>query len=62
LDAIKDLHDIVVKQEQVNSNANKVSRNELYRSRDQSGLCGREFYLQLAQGVEINDRIEVSGQ
>ena len=62
LDAIQDRHGIVVKQEEKNSNANRISRSELYRLRDQSGLSRRQFYLQIVQDVEINDRVEVDGQ
>jgi 8-oxo-dGTP diphosphatase len=62
LDAIQDRHGIVVKQEQANPSANKISRSDLYQLRDQSGLSRRQFYLQLVQAVEINDKVEVDAQ
>jgi 8-oxo-dGTP diphosphatase len=62
LDAIQDRHAIVVRQEERNSNPNRISRSELYQLRDQSGLSRREFYLQFVQDVEIDDIMEVDGQ
>jgi ADP-ribose pyrophosphatase YjhB (NUDIX family) len=62
LDAIQDRQGIVVKQDEKNSNANRISRSDLYRLRDQSGLSRREFYLQLVQDVKIDDIVEVDGQ
>ncbi len=62
LDAVHNRHDIVVKQEEKNSSAKRISRSELYQLRDRSGLSRREFYLQVVRDVEIDDRIEVDGQ
>jgi ADP-ribose pyrophosphatase YjhB (NUDIX family) len=62
LDAIQNRHGIVVRQVEKNSSTNRISRSELYQLRDQSGLSRREFYLQVVQGVEIDDTIEVDGQ
>jgi ADP-ribose pyrophosphatase YjhB (NUDIX family) len=59
LDAIQNRQGIVVRQEERNSHPNRISRSELYRLRDQSGLSRREFYLQAVQDVEINDIVEV---
>jgi ADP-ribose pyrophosphatase YjhB (NUDIX family) len=62
LDAIQNRQGIAVRQEERNSHANRISRSELYRLRDQSGLSRREFYLQAVRDVEIEDIIEVDGQ
>jgi hypothetical protein len=39
--------------------AGKVKKNELYELRDRSGLPRQEFYLQLLEGAEIKESVEV---
>jgi ADP-ribose pyrophosphatase YjhB (NUDIX family) len=60
-DAIEGASGIVVLQEiQAPNMPGKITREELYKRRDQSGLSRQEFYLQMVDGAELKEVIEVN--
>jgi ADP-ribose pyrophosphatase YjhB (NUDIX family) len=59
-DAIEGASGIFVSQEIKAPNMpRKITREELYKRRDQSGLSRQEFYLQMVDGAELKEVIEV---
>ena len=59
-DAMEGATGIAVRQEiQALHTSNKIARKELYERRDQSGLSRREFYLQMIEGAELREILEV---
>ena len=60
-DAVHNVSGIAMKQELNLSNANTLSRKELYEMRDKSGLSRQGFYLRRIAQAEIREIIEVGG-
>ena len=59
-DAVEGATGIVVLQELHAPNmSNKITRKELYERRDKSGLARQEFYLQMIEGAELKEIVEV---
>ena len=59
-DALEGVAGIVVLQEIHAPNmTKKIARKELYERRDKSGLSRQAFYLQMIEGAELNEIIEV---
>jgi ADP-ribose pyrophosphatase YjhB (NUDIX family) len=59
-DAIEGLTGVAVLQEfQLPTLADKITRQELYELRDRSGLSRQEFYLQMVEGTELKETLEV---
>jgi ADP-ribose pyrophosphatase YjhB (NUDIX family) len=62
-DAMEGAAGIVVLQEiQAPHMFNTVARRELYERRDNSGLSRQEFYLQMIEGAELKETIEVGNR
>jgi ADP-ribose pyrophosphatase YjhB (NUDIX family) len=59
-DAIEGATGIVVLQEILAPNmSGKITRKQLYERRDQSGLSRQEFYLQMIDGADMKEIVEV---
>lgn len=59
-DAIDGATGIVVLQEiQAPNMSNKITRKELYERRDTSGLSRQAFYLQMIEGADLKEMVEV---
>lgn len=59
-DAVEGASGIVVLQEiQAPNISKKITREELYERRDKSGLSRQAFYLQMIEGAELNEIVEV---
>jgi hypothetical protein len=62
-DAIEGAAGLVVRQEIRSANLpEQISKEELYRLRDRSGLPRQAFYLQMFASAEIKEVVEVGGQ
>jgi hypothetical protein len=61
-DAVTGASGVVVLQE-INFPAmpDKITRKELYKLRDQSGLSRQEFYLRMVENAAIKEVVEVNG-
>jgi ADP-ribose pyrophosphatase YjhB (NUDIX family) len=62
-DAIEGAAGLVVRQEIRSPNLpEQITKEELYRLRDRSGLPRQTFYLQMFERAEIKEVVEVAGQ
>ena len=62
-DAIEGAKGVVVLQEyRFPAMPEKITRNELYKLRETSGLSRQEFYLSMIENMEANEIVEVSGK
>ncbi len=61
-DAISGVTGLTVLQEfKLPAMPEKITRNELIELRDKSGLSRQDFYVQMFEKSELNERVEVSG-
>lgn len=59
MDAINDVSGVVRRQELNRPESERLTRKQLYESRDHSGLSRQQFYLQLIAQAETKEAIEV---
>jgi 8-oxo-dGTP diphosphatase len=59
IDALKGINGISVRQEIKGPDRKRLTRNELYELRDQSGLSRQQFYLQRIEQAIIKEIVEV---
>ncbi|HNQ94106.1 MAG TPA: NUDIX domain-containing protein [Anaerolineales bacterium] len=61
-DAISGVTGVTVVQEfKLPAMPEKITRNELIELRDKSGLSRQDFYVQMFEQSELNEKVEVSG-